>query len=203
MMRRFVFLLLIAVPLFAQKKEITFDAIYDPTTRVYFSGAIQSRFAWIDDTTFIWPKTDEKGDLVEWRLFDVTTGKQRPFFDRSKLQKALEGVGMAADAAKKAAEARDFEFDAKKNAVVLNLADDLYVYDFNRGTATRITSAPGEEEEATFSPDGKKVAFVRDNNLYVVDLAGRERQLTTDGSKDVLNGKLDYVYQEEVYGRGE
>ena len=54
----------------------------------------------------------------------------------------------------------------------------------------------------TFSPDGRLVAFVRAHNLYVVDLEGHERALTTDGHAQRLNGRLDWVYQEEIYGRG-
>jgi dipeptidyl-peptidase-4 len=52
---------------------------------------------------------------------------------------------------------------------------------------------------AKFSPDGRQVAFVRGNNLHVTDLAtGQERQLTTDGSDDVINGTTDWVYEEEL-----
>ena len=48
------------------------------------------------------------------------------------------------------------------------------------------------------------VAFVRDNNLFVVDLASqREQAITTDGNPERLNGKLDWLYQEEIYGRGQ
>jgi dipeptidyl-peptidase-4 len=196
MIRKLLFALLIAVPLLAQKKELTFESLYDPAHKVYFSGAIQSGFDWIDDTTFVWPKTNEEGDLVEWRLFDVATGKQRALFDTAKLQKAFEAAGVKVDIGD------ELTFDAKKSAIVLDVDDDLYVYDFNRNSVARITSAPGAEEQATFSPDGKKIAFIRNNNLFVADLAGRERQLTTDGNAQILNGKLDYVYQEEVYGRG-
>lgn len=201
-MRRLLILLLLALPLAAQKKVLTFDALYDPDKRIYFSGAVQSDFDWIDDSTFLWPKTDEKGDLVEYRLFDVKTGRARPLFERAKMQTAFEAAGVAAEKAKAAAESDELKFDASKSAVVLSIDDDLYVYSFTRNTVTRLTNAAGEEEEATFSPDGQKVAFVRGNNLFVVELSGRERQLTTDGSKEILNGKLDYVYQEEVYGRG-
>ncbi len=87
--------------------------------------------------------------------------------------------------------------------MLLTLAGDLYLYDFEGGTLGRLTSAPGDEEEAAFSPDGKSVAFIRGNNLCVVDVATRkETQLTKDGGDDVFNGSLDWVYQEEVYGRG-
>ncbi|NUS97162.1 MAG: S9 family peptidase [Gemmatimonadaceae bacterium] len=52
---------------------------------------------------------------------------------------------------------------------------------------------------AKFSPDGKQVAFVSDNDLYVTDLAThRTQRLTTDGSADVINGTTDWVYEEEL-----
>lgn len=51
---------------------------------------------------------------------------------------------------------------------------------------------------AKFSPDAKQVAFVRDHNIYVVDLAtGAERALTTDGNANIINGTSDWVYEEE------
>ncbi|HYC93938.1 MAG TPA: S9 family peptidase [Thermoanaerobaculia bacterium] len=198
-MKRLSILLLLAIPLLAQKRDpLTVEAIYDPKTMTRFGGVIQSDFTWIDDTTFVWPRKDAAGELVEWRVFDVTTGKERPLFDQARLQQAFKdaGVTMPKDVIGDA-----LPFDAKKSAAVLTLDNDLWLYRLG-GALTRLTSKKGEEEEATFSPDGKQVAFIRANNLFVVDLAGRERRLTTDGSKEILNGKLDYVYQEEVYGRG-
>ncbi|NUQ20942.1 MAG: S9 family peptidase [Gemmatimonadaceae bacterium] len=52
---------------------------------------------------------------------------------------------------------------------------------------------------AKFSPDGRQVAFVSDNDLWVTDLAtGRTKRLTTDGSADIINGTTDWVYEEEL-----
>ncbi|HEX3157067.1 MAG TPA: S9 family peptidase [Gemmatimonadaceae bacterium] len=52
---------------------------------------------------------------------------------------------------------------------------------------------------AKFSPDGRRVAFVRGNNLWVTDLAtGTETALTTDGSPNIINGTTDWVYEEEL-----
>jgi dipeptidyl-peptidase-4 len=52
---------------------------------------------------------------------------------------------------------------------------------------------------AKFSPDGSRVGYVRENNLYVEDLAsGRITQLTRDGSRTVINGTFDWVYEEEL-----
>jgi dipeptidyl-peptidase 4 len=61
-----------------------------------------------------------------------------------------------------------------------------------------------EELEADFSPDGRWVSFVRGMNLFVVEAAtGKEKQLTRDGSSRILNGYLDWLYEEEIYGRGQ
>ncbi len=52
---------------------------------------------------------------------------------------------------------------------------------------------------AKFSPDGRRVGYVRENNLYVEDLAdGRLTQLTRDGSRTLVNGTFDWVYEEEL-----
>lgn len=54
----------------------------------------------------------------------------------------------------------------------------------------------------TYSPDSTKIAFTRDNDLYVVEIAdGREIRLTFDGSDVILNGYASWVYYEEIFGR--
>ncbi|MFO7889656.1 MAG: S9 family peptidase [bacterium] len=51
---------------------------------------------------------------------------------------------------------------------------------------------------AKFSPDGKKVAYVRENNIFVENLANHTiTQLTHDGSQTIINGTFDWVYEEE------
>jgi len=202
-MKRAIALLLLALPALAQRKEITLEAIYNPSTRVYLSGAVQSGFQWLDDSTFIWPRKDQKGNLVEWERFDVKTGKTQPFFDRAAFEKALVQSGVSDDDAKAAAKSTSQNFDAKKSAMVVEAGNDLFLYSFATKSAMRLTSTPAAEELPEFSPDGQKVAFVRGNDLFVIDVAsGKERQLTTDGGPQILNGMLDWVYDEEVYGRG-
>lgn len=60
-------------------------------------------------------------------------------------------------------------------------------------------SDKGKQQLATFSPDGERVAFVRDNNLFIKNLKfGTETQVTTDGEKNrIINGAPDWVYEEE------
>ncbi len=185
-------------------KDITIESIFDPKQRVAFSGAPQSGFVWLDDKTFTWPRTNDQGEVQEQVVLDTDTGKKRVLFDAAKLETAAKRVaGVSAEEAKRLTTQRNWNFSPDKKSVILTIADDLYLYAFDSDSVTRLTSAPGAEEEAAFSPDGRFVSFVRNNNLFVVDVATqRERQLTTDGNENTLNGILDWVYQEELYGRG-
>jgi len=55
---------------------------------------------------------------------------------------------------------------------------------------------------AKFSPDGNKVAYVSEYNLYVEDLlSGSQQQLTKDGNRKFINGTFDWVYEEEFFCR--
>ena len=61
---------------------------------------------------------------------------------------------------------------------------------------------PAGAVNMTYSPDSTKIAFTRDNDLYVVDIAsGAETRLTFDGSDVILNGYASWVYYEEILGR--
>lgn len=73
-----------------------------------------------------------------------------------------------------------------------------YVWDTKTKKLTPL-SKHGKQRLAQFSPDGSKIVFVRQNNLYLKDLnTGKEKQITTDGKKnDIINGTCDWVYEEE------
>ncbi|MVN74951.1 prolyl oligopeptidase family serine peptidase [Hymenobacter sp. HMF4947] len=78
---------------------------------------------------------------------------------------------------------------------------DYWVY--NLGTNKLVQLGKGRPESslmfAKFSPDGSKVAYVSEHNLYVENLAdNRITQLTTDGTDKLINGTFDWVYEEEL-----
>ncbi len=101
-----------------------------------------------------------------------------------------------------------YEFSADEQKILLSSGfeplyrhsgvSDYYIYDLQAKTFTKISNN-GKQRLTTLSPDGTKVAFVRDNNLYWMDLATlEEHAITTDGKiNEVINGTTDWVYEEE------
>lgn len=75
---------------------------------------------------------------------------------------------------------------------------DYYIYDIQAKTFTKISNG-GKQRLTTLSPDGTKVAYVRDNNLYWMDLETlKEHAITTDGKvNEIIYGTTDWVYEEE------
>ncbi|MEH6307054.1 S9 family peptidase [Olivibacter sp. CPCC 100613] len=73
-----------------------------------------------------------------------------------------------------------------------------YVFEIASKKITEVSSK-GKQLFATLSPDGTKVAFVRDNNIFIKDLLlAEETQITHDGvSNKIINGGTDWVYEEE------
>ncbi|GJG85957.1 peptidase S9 [Gemmatimonadetes bacterium T265] len=81
-----------------------------------------------------------------------------------------------------------------------NTRGDYWVVDPAGGPMRKLggDAAPSTLMFAKFSPDGRRVAYVRDHDLYVEGVAdGAITRLTRDGSRTVINGTFDWVYEEE------
>ncbi len=188
---------------FAQNRMLTLDDIFSPDAnkRVKFSG---------NPTTVQWTR-DGKGfrQMINGRLmrFDAMTGQAVPYLDSSRLAAALARSGVKSDEANAMSNSMALQFNADESGILFNYSGDLWYYGVPSGNMRRLTNSRDEEKEADFSPDGRWVSFVRGNNLYVVDVEkANEKQLTRDGKegqKPVYNGYLDWVYEEELYGRGQ
>ena len=82
-----------------------------------------------------------------------------------------------------------------------NTRGDYWVLDRASGRLTKLGggAAPSTLMFAKFSPDSRRVGYVRENNLYVEELdGGRIVPLTRDGSRTTINGTFDWVYEEEL-----
>ncbi|HYW74615.1 MAG TPA: S9 family peptidase, partial [Pyrinomonadaceae bacterium] len=82
-----------------------------------------------------------------------------------------------------------------------NTRGDYWVFDIAAKKLQQVdpNATPSTLMFAKLSPDGTRVGYVRENNLFVEDLAGkRTTQLTLDGTKQIINGTFDWVYEEEL-----
>ncbi len=102
----------------------------------------------------------------------------------------------------------DYTFSADETQLLLTSASEsiyrhstkewTYVYTLSSGLLKALDEN-GKQMHATFSPDGKKVAYVKDNDVYFLDLANQKTtRVTSDGEwNKIINGSCDWVYEEE------
>jgi dipeptidyl-peptidase-4 len=200
----------------AQQKLLTLDELFDPRSKVNFSGSPPTGLRWLKDGAHYLQRQGggggrgRGGGRMEggpgaglWLKVEALTGKSEPFYDAGKMEAAFAKLpGFPAEQAKRIPQS-SFRMNEAQTAALINEARDLFYYEFGSDQAVRLTNDPEEETVEEFSPDARMVSFVRGNNLYVVDLnTHRERALTSEKDPDFLNGRLDWVYQEELYGRG-
>lgn len=208
MRRYFTFITPILILIFlcsaalAQEKLLTIDDIFDPVKKVDFGGSPPAGLRWLKDGTH-YLQSRPAGGARQLMKVNAMTGEATPFFDAAKMESALAQAGVSAEDAKRLAHRPSYLMNDAQTAALINHAKDLFYYEFGSDKAVRLTHNSDEEVGEEFSPDSRIVSFIRSNNIYTVDIAtGRERALTTDGAGKILNGQLDWVYQEELYGRG-
>lgn len=184
---------------------LTLEAIFSPDKqlRVEFGGAPLTGLVWSTDGRHYLQPVDGGSTFQPPLSVEVASGRSRPLFDGRRMVEALGKLQDFAVADAKRLLTDEVTLAPDQDAVLVEHSEDLFHYSISAGVARRLTRSPAVEEIPSFSPDGRFVSFVRENDLHVVDVrSGRETALTMDGRTDLLNGKLDWVYQEEIYGRG-
>ena len=181
-------------------KPITYDAVYGGGfgRGLSFGGSPASIQAWLDDGEHFLQQKEGQLYRVEAR-----TGKASKYIDEDALARGLAKLpAMSQQAAQGLSRGAWQRLTPQRDAALFNHQGDLYYCKLDGSGAVRLTRTPAAEELASFSPDGKLVAFVQANNLFVVDVATQTvRPLTTDGSATITSGKADWVYYEEIFNR--
>lgn len=175
-----------------EKKKLTFDQIFK-NAEPRLLQQLPTISGWADDENYIEMKRREGERRGEQMVVNVKTGQERPYHDLSQCQ---EIAGKDFDLSS------PVSFNTEYTHVIFQKDKDLYYLDTEKRTFKRLTESGAEEKNPTISPDGKAVAFTRDNNLFSIDLeGGRETQYTSDGTDVILNGYASWVYFEEIFGR--
>ena len=182
--------------------KLTVDSVFHPKDKVTYLEPEGERFAWRKDGTLLEERV-QKEKVVELLRVDPATWEARSLLTAAQATAALVAAG--ADPVEAAAAFRGgFHWNHAQDAFLIAVGQELYVLDVVKGQARPVSEAPGAKDAPQWSPDGARVAYLRGNDLYVAELAtGKETRLTTGGDEDHLNGRLDWVYQEEVFERGD
>jgi dipeptidyl-peptidase 4 len=200
-----VFLLLF-LPVFAQQSDpslLTVDSIF--TFRGKSLGPVQ----WQPDGSgylALEPSPTRK-DFVDIVRYDVNTGDRSVKVSAEKLTPtgaseplAVEEFSLSAD------EQKLLIFTNSARVWRSNTRGDFWVLDLKANSLRKLggpDAKPSSLMFAKFSPDGNRVGYVRENNVYVERLTGDNKitKLTTDGSRYIINGTFDWVYEEELFCR--
>ncbi len=157
--------------------------------------------------TFLRGKDSDRNQLDLWE-YNIASGQTRLLVD-SKV--VLPGTETLSDAEKARRERQriaalsgivDYQWSPDGKTLLFPLGGELYLYDLGkqgREAVRQLTHGEGFTTDAKLSPNGGFVSFVRDRNLWVIDLAdGKAVQLTTDGSAVIGNGVAEFVADEEM-----
>ncbi|MBE8725278.1 S9 family peptidase [Flavobacterium hungaricum] len=184
-------LLFLVTAVFGQQK-ITVESIFGGVFRAEGMDELQS-LKNTDQYTVL--NVDQASRSMQIGLYDFATLKKvTNLIDTKEYKELSDGID-------------SYTFDATEKKILIacntnqifrhSFTADYFLYDIASKKLTKLVDF--QIQEPTFSPDGTKIAYARENNLYVYDVASKKSTaVTTDGKKNaVINGITDWVYEEE------
>jgi dipeptidyl-peptidase 4 len=183
------------------RAQITLDRIFASRD---FAAQHLGPTAWLPDGsgyTALEPTPD--GGAQDLVRHDAATGRRTVIVPAARLVPQGDSTPI---------EVEDYQWSPDQRRLLLftnservwrqNTRGDYWVLDLTSNSLRKLggkDAPPSTLMFAKFSPDGRRVAYVRQRNLYVEDLAsGTITPLTKDGSETVINGTFDWVYEEEL-----
>lgn len=192
-----VFLLIGSTVLAQTSKEITLDDIYRKGT--FATKSVYGLRSMKDGKTYVSIETDPatkerfvaKNNYSDGKMAEKLFSENELVYKGIKLQIGTD----FSDNERKVLIAHQNEPIYRRSSKAY-----YYVFDLDTRKVTPISTQEGKQQYATFSPDATKVAFMRDNDLYINDLtSGNEIRITNDGKYNhIINGGSDWVYEEEL-----
>ena len=149
---------------------------------------------------------NDSGETGALYYVDVATGKPAVLVASAKLASLAPPASAIKDERQKEAAQRysiaAYHWSPDSKKLLFDSLGQLWLYNLESATALQMTSSADQAVDPKFSPDGERIAYVRKHNLYTRGIVkGDERAVTKDGDEDLLNGEVDWVYEEELYTR--
>jgi dipeptidyl-peptidase-4 len=180
---------------FPQKKQITLDDIF---LSEKFSPEKVENVRWKPDgSAFAFTKINPANSLPDIYLFDIHSQEEKLFLSSDKL--VYNGKQNQMSSYEWTNDAKYFIIRGPEKTVWRHSRmSPVYLIDIESGKIHALADEHPGLKGAKLSPNGKFAGYVKDHNLYFVELAtGKETQLTFDGNENILNGEFDWVYEEE------
>jgi dipeptidyl-peptidase 4 len=180
-----------ALCLFAQKKTITIDTLMEQ----HPEHAVHAVWA-PDGKRFVY---FQSGEVM---LYDAAAKSEKMLLSLDPLEKAAIPIPEPRrfDWQNRHVSEDSLEWSHSGKQLLLSVRGDLFLFSLDSGSWKQLTATPEAEHDPKMSPDGARVAFRREHDLYTLEIAGLKlTRLTDDGGATLLNGELDWVYPEELY----
>lgn len=182
-------------------KALTVERIYSQPS---LSGRLTQGLAWTPDgkqLSYLETRGAGKESKTELWVMEAGSGQRRVLLTAEKLEAVLPadsskptqatGLGRRAPS--------EYEWAPDGEGLLFPGPTALAWLDLKTQVARRLVSGKEAIADPKISPDGRWVSFVRNHNLWLVNLAdGKERALTEDGTEEIRKGELDWVYPEEL-----
>jgi len=173
------------------KKPLTIELVTHPQGLISMG---LSRLEWRPggkEISYIKRQGFGKGAALTLYLYDIAGGKERALLGPPN--DTVEGEKL---------DLSSYQWSPGGDALLLQGEKGIWLYNLATSQMKSLVKDAVPLEDATFSPTGERVAFVEQNNLFAFDLrTGLREKLTDDGNENVMNGKLDWVYEEELANR--
>jgi dipeptidyl-peptidase-4 len=145
-----------------------------------------------DGESFTYCQVDPQNNQTSIWRYELASGRREILIDSSSI-KALEG-----SQSEKRFALGNYSWSPSGKEILLPSGNDLYLYYPETGLIRRLTNDEEPEMDPQFSPDSKKIAFIKSHNVQVLDLqSGITTSLTSEGREHILVGQFDWVYEEE------
>lgn len=195
--------LLLAGGSMANAKQLEMERLFaDPA----LSGTTPRSLTMAPDgsrVTYLKGKPEDANRLDLWQ-YHIKDGKHSLLVDANSL---ISGAEVLSDEEKARRERLrlfasgiiSYSWSKNSDALLFPLNGDLYYYELAGKKAKKLTHTSEFETDASISPTGRYIAFIRAQNLFVLEIAtGKETQLTFDGGGEIKNGMAEFVAQEEM-----
>jgi len=191
-------------------KDHDYDPVKPGQIRWLEDGSGYTALETVKEYDDVDPERDEEGEIIKWPEDIVFYNPET--LDRSILITAAQ---LTPGGAEKALTVDDYLWSEDRSKLLIytnsvkvwrtKSRGDYWLLDVKSGDLWQLGGDDAAESSlqfAKFSTDATRVAYVRENNIYVQQLENRNiRQLTHDASDTVINGLFDWVYEEEFHAK--